>query len=77
MYFYNWKAQHKSEGLVKSHIEKMWNRKPSTDMKIKLEETQKRIRHWWKDSKDSGKGKMSKMDDIKRRYWILHTENDS
>lgn len=35
----------------------MWKRKPSRDMKVKLEEIQERIRHWWKkDSKDRRKG---------------------
>lgn len=29
----------------------MWKRKSSTDMKVNLEETQKRLRHRWKDSK--------------------------
>ena len=61
---------------MKSHTEKMWKRKPSRDMKVKLEEIQERIRHWWKkDSKDRRKGE-NEQDGNQEKVLNLR-ENDS
>lgn len=58
MCFCEWKPQRiKAKAYWRVILKKMWKRKPSRDMKVKLEEIQERIRHWWKkDSKDRRKG---------------------